>query len=59
MNLEQILPENIELIINQIKLSLESDLTNKYISKEAADQYSFDIEPKIKKKIHMMILINL
>lgn len=49
MNLEQILPENIELIINQIKLSLESDLTNKYITKESADQYSFDIEPKIKK----------
>lgn len=49
MNLEQILPENVQEIINQIKLSLDSDLQTKKISKEDAECYQFEIEPKYKK----------
>lgn len=52
MNLEQILPENVQEIINQIKLSLDSDLQTKKISKEDAECYQFEIEPKYKKSTH-------
>lgn len=48
MNLEQILPENVQEVINQIKLSLESDLSNKNLDKDDAECYSFEIQPKQK-----------
>lgn len=41
MNLEQIKPENIKEILNQIRLSIESDLTNKSIYKEENNGKSF------------------
>lgn len=48
MNLDQILSENIEEIINQVKLSLESDLEFKHISIESEKEdkfYVFEILP--------------
>lgn len=53
MNLEQIKPENIKEILNQIRLSIESDLTNKSIYKEENNGksfYKFDIYPDAGKK---------
>ena len=45
MNLDQISPDNIREILNQIKLSLISELENKGIYLEGKC-YSFEIEPK-------------
>ena len=53
MNLEQIKPENIKEILNQIRLSIESDLTNKSIYKEENNGksfYKFDIYPDVEQK---------
>lgn len=53
MNLEQIKPENIKEILNQIRLSIESDLTNKSIYKEENNGksfYRFDIYPDVEQK---------